>query len=327
MPLNSTDESTLARATGKKARSPHFYSALGLGMFALALWAISRQLQDYRHSDILQGLNHINRANLGGAIALTILSYLAISGYDILAFHYLGSRLEKPKIALAGFVTYAISPSLGFAFITGSALRYRLYASWGVSAIDIARVVVFSNLSLWVGILAIAGLVFTFDPLPLPEAIALPAEALPAMGRIFLGLTAIYLLLCTWVRVPLRVRSQTYYLPSLNVALLQIIVFALDWGFAAAALYCLLNLFAKLSYLKFLSIYVIGMVVGLISAVPGGLGVFETVLLFFLSPFIPNSQTLAVLLVFRSTYYLLPAIAGIGLLGWFEFQQRARAKR
>ena len=139
-------------------------SAISIAILALAIWSIAVQLRDYRLRDVLAGMEGIAAWQLAALFLLTGLSYGAIAGYDILAFRYIRHSLSTIKVAFAGLITYAISPNVGFAFLTGGALRYRLYSPWQVSPREIAEVIVFSNLSLWVGIFAIAGAVFSWAP-------------------------------------------------------------------------------------------------------------------------------------------------------------------
>ena len=100
-------------------------------------------------------------------------------------------------------------------------------------------------------------------------------------------------------------------------------VSGLDWLVAAAVLYVLFPS-EPFSYLNFLGIYILGQMAGLISHVPGGLGVFETVMIYFLSPTLPAPQILASLVVYRVIYYLLPLVAASFLLGVNELRLRRK---
>jgi uncharacterized membrane protein YbhN (UPF0104 family) len=70
----------------------------------------------------------------------------------------------------------------------------------------------------------------------------------------------------------------------------------------------------------------LGQIAGVLSNVPGGLGVFETIILLLLSPSIPSAQLFGALLIYRVVYYLLPLIIAVLLLGAYELRQRAIAK-
>ncbi len=297
-------------------------SILGPVIFGLALWSISIELRGYNFEDLLDGIERIQRSQLLQACLLTWISYAAVSCYDLISFRYIESELAFPKIALAGFITYAISPTVGFPFLTAGALRYRLYSTWGISAGQVAQVILFSNLSLWVGLFSVAGLSLLLTSSPIPEELNIPFSSLRPLGGICVLITVIYLVLCRLTSTPIQFRSYIFHFPSLKIALAQILIFAIDWGAAAVALYSLFSFSFQLSYLEFFGAYVISMVAGMISTIPGGLGVFETIMIFFLSAFLSNPVILGTILIFRLIYYLIPLGIALLLLGGVEIYER-----
>ncbi|MEM9535292.1 MAG: UPF0104 family protein [Cyanobacteria bacterium P01_E01_bin.45] len=299
-------------------------AVLGLAILILAIDTIRLQLQDYSITDILQAMDAIGARQLLEALLLTIGSYTAIATYDILAFRYIRHPLSPLKVALSGLVTYAISPNIGFAFFTGGALRYRLYSAWNVSAIEIAEVTLFSNLSLWVGVCAVAGAVFVVAPIPVPARIAIPLGSLPLLGVVFVALAATYLVLAATLKRSLQVGDRRIRFPSFKLAVSQIAVFAADWGCAAVALFLLLDLPPTVTFPQFFSVYVVGLGLGLLSTVPGGVGVFETVMLLFLSQFAAEPDILGALIVFRCLYYFLPFVLCVTGLGMYELRRSFR---
>lgn len=99
----------------------------------------------------------------------------------------------------------------------------------------------------------------------------------------------------------LRVRPQD--------AIAQIALSVGDLVLVAAALFVCLPHTSAVAYPHVLAIYVLAFVAGMISHVPGGLGVFDAVVLVGLSAHLPADQILAGLLAFRVIYQLIPAIA------------------
>ncbi|WP_030007213.1 lysylphosphatidylglycerol synthase domain-containing protein [Picosynechococcus sp. NKBG042902] len=305
----------------------HFLSGISLVICAVAVGVI---WQEFRRIDwplVWENLNHLSGAQLGLASFFVVCSYGAIANYDLLAFRYLQRTLDAYKIAFTGLITYAISPNVGFAFLSGSMLRYRLYRQWQVSHLEIAQVIAFTNLSLWVGLLPISGIIFTIFEFPLPTGIQLPffAQSLQGFGILCLGISALYVL-GSWVfKKPLQWRNYQFKFPSLKLSLQQVLVFSLDWGFAALALHSLLA--PPLNYPVFFGVYVLAMVAGLVSTIPGGLGIFETVILFFLQDTQPEEVILATLIVFRGLYYLLPFAIAVAALLLFEYRQTRKPKQ
>ncbi len=301
----------------------NFSSLFGLLLLVLSLWAIASELREYNYRDILNSLAAIPKSRLSWAIWLTALGYLVMIGYDILGFSYINRSLSWNKIALTNFISSAFSNTIGFALLTGSAIRYRFYANWGVSAVAIAQVIAFTNYTFWLGMFAVAGLMFVINPLTIPTQLHLPFATVRPIGVIFLLLIAIYLLGSILIKQTLTFRQQEFCFPSLQISLSQIAISSLDWILAAAILYALLPSNTPLSYLDFLGIYLLGMFAGVISNVPGGLGVFETVVLLFISDKISAAAVLGSLLAYRGIYYFLPLLLAAGLLGIYEIKFRS----
>jgi len=89
---------------------------------------------------------------------------------------------------------------------------------------------------------------------------------------------------------------------------------------ASAALYLLLPGDPGTGYPIFAGLFAAALTLGLLSWIPGGIGVFETIMLLAV-PNIPTEKMLASLLVFRVLYYLIPMIVAIGVYGWYEARQ------
>ncbi len=84
--------------------------------------------------------------------------------------------------------------------------------------------------------------------------------------------------------------------------------------------YCLQHLLSL--NLAFFGIYLLAQLAGVVSNVPGGLGVFETVILLLLKSFISSATLFGALLAYRAIYYLLPLCIAVLLLGIYELRQR-----
>ncbi|MGF1935445.1 MAG: lysylphosphatidylglycerol synthase domain-containing protein [Nostoc sp. ChiQUE02] len=301
----------------------NFSTLFGLLLLVLSLWAIANELREYNYRDILNSLAAIPKSRLSWAIWLTVLGYLVMIGYDILGFSYINRSLNWNKIALTSFISSAFSNTIGFALLTGSAIRYRFYANWGVSAVAIAQVIAFANFTFWLGMFAVAGFLFLINPLKIPTQLHLPFATVRPIGVIFLLLVAIYLIGSIFIKQPLTIRGQEFRFPSFKISLAQIAISSLDWILAAAVLYALLPTNISLSYPDFLGIYLLAMFAGVVSNVPGGLGVFETIILLILSSKVSAAAILGSILAYRGVYYFWPLLVASSLLGLYEMRFRA----
>ncbi|BAY39926.1 hypothetical protein NIES2111_43070 [Nostoc sp. NIES-2111] len=295
---------------------------LSLLLLALCIWAIANELRAYNYQDILHSLASIPKRRLSWAIGLTILGYSVMVGYDILGFYYVGHTLSWPKIALTNFISSAFSNTIGFALLTGSAIRYRFYTAWGVPVVALTQIIAFVNFTFWLGMLTLAGLIFLTNPLPIPTQLYLPFSTVRPLSFIFISLLVIYLLGSIFIRQTLTIRGHVFRFPTFLISLTQIAISSLDWVFAAAVLYVILPINFRLSYPDFLGVYLLAMLAAVISNIPGGLGVFETVILLLLSSKISAAAILGSLLAYRGIYYFLPLLLAGGLLSLFEMKHR-----
>jgi phosphatidylglycerol lysyltransferase len=295
---------------------------LSLILFAAAIWLLHHELRTYHFEDILHALDAVSALYLWSASVLTVFSYAVMTCYDVLAIRYVHYRLSYSKIGLASFIGYAFSNNIGMSMIAGASVRYRLYSAWGLSALQITQVVVFCTLTLWLGFFTLGGVVFIIEPLTIPSAIHLPVNSVRAIGVIMLTLMLAYGVATKVRKNPIRIREWEVQLPTLNLFAVQLIIASLDWMLASLVLFVLLAPSAVMSYPAFLGAYLMAQLAGLVSQVPGGLGVFETVIILMLSDRLPANQTIGALLVFRTIYYWLPLVAASLLLGLQEILRK-----
>jgi len=298
-----------------KRLTPFFGPALALALLAAAGWALSSQLAGHSLQEIVESMAYVTERNLWLALGLTAVNFAVLSGYDILALRYIGHPLPLARAAFASFAGNAFSNTIGLSTLAGSSVRYRLYTSWGLTPGEIAKIVVFTTLTLWLGLFSIGGIIFTLRPLPLPDWITLPFHTTRPLGFLLLLPPCIYLLAASRKEPVWRIGKYEMLLPEFKSALLQVVIASLDWALAAAVLYALLPPWVTPNFPLVLGAFLLGQIAGLISQVPGGLGVFESCLIFLLTPRIPAATLLATLVAYRLVYYAAPLAVASALLG------------
>jgi phosphatidylglycerol lysyltransferase len=237
--------------------------------------------------------------------------------------HYTNHWIPIDKIVKSSFISTSISYNIGFNFLTSGSLRYILYSLYGLTLLDIGKIVTFCGLTFWVGISFIGGTVLTFYPLKLPESISVPAIYFKVIGALLLLFLISYFFFCL-TQKSFRIKSHEIHFPKINIAFLQLIVATLDYVLVGCVFFFLLPGYGHVSYLYVLTIFLIAQMIGLISTVPGGLGVFETIMLFMLTPYFHSNDILGTLVVFRIVYYFVPFIVGILLLSHNELNVRKK---
>ncbi len=290
--------------------------------FAGALFLLHRELKGFRYRDVFQFLQSLPSERIVQALCLTAFGYLTLTGYDVLAFRYIGKPISYWKIALASFIGYAFSNALGLPLLTGTPVRLRFYTGWGLSAFEVARVLLFGILTFWLGFLALSGVTFLFAPVPVPPSLHLGVITARPLGVIFLLVVLSYLAATFLWKKPVVWRGVEVTLPKPRLAFLQVADAMLDWAFAAAVLYSLLPESWNITFPQLLGAFLFAQVAGLISQVPAGLGVFETMIMLLLPSELPRGQVLAMLVAFRAVYYFLPLLIAAVLLGSHEVIKR-----
>jgi hypothetical protein len=105
-------------------------------------------------------------------------------------------------------------------------------------------------------------------------------------------------------------------LPGWRMALLQVLLATVDVATTATIFYALLPSAPGLTWLIFLGVYVSSYTAGLAANLPGGIGVFDTAMLFGLSPYLQAPQIVGAIVIFRLFYYIIPLfLAGILFAG------------
>ena len=130
---------------------------LGVGLFTVALLVLDRQLHAHTLAQVTAQLYSIPNGVLLIALGLTIASYVTLTFYDLLALRYVKESLPYYKVSLTSFIAYVFSMDLGLTVLGSSAIRYRLYTLWGLSAGNIAKIVAFSSFTFFVGVLGVGG--------------------------------------------------------------------------------------------------------------------------------------------------------------------------
>jgi phosphatidylglycerol lysyltransferase len=127
-----------------------------------------------------------------------------------------------------------------------------------------------------------------------------------------MGLLLAYVLTTAIRRKPIRIRQWEFPVPPLSLTVGQVVVTCVDLTLAGSVLYVLLPASLGLSFPAVMGIYVLAVIIGLASQVPGGLGVFETAFVHLLPADVPASAVVGSLLAFRGVYFLLPlAVAAL----------------
>ncbi|HEX2147735.1 MAG TPA: YbhN family protein [Pseudorhizobium sp.] len=279
---------------------------LGLGLAAYLLWNI---FSEYSWSDITTSVSEIPTYNLVMALAFTAASYVCLTGFDWCGVRYVKNDLSYPKIGLASFISLGIGQSVGLAGLSSGGLRYRYYAHWGMNTEDVAKIVLLSGVTVGVGLAMLTGIVMFINPSDAAAVLRLSEPVILAIGGVSLLLVVGYLALAKFARAPVRIRKWTFQMPTLRIAVAQVVIGTLNFALVAAALREVMGAASDVSYLKAATAFVLANVAIIVTHAPGGLGVLEATVRHVMG----DQASIGSLVAFRVIYFFIPLAIGIPL--------------
>ncbi len=297
----------------------YLIAAAAIGLAAFLLY---RTLSRYSLDQLVEAVSAVPVPRLLGAAGFAAASYLCLTCFDYLALRYVGKPLPYPKAALASFTALSLGHNIGLAALSSGAVRYRFYSRWGLSTGEVAKVIVFCGITVGLGLLVLGGAALLLRSGLAVEITGLSLPIVIILGIGCLAVPAIYLILAAFVRKTLRIRRWSLEMPPLRLALGQVLIGSINFAFVASCLHQALAAVAEVAYLGVASVYVIANATALVSHVPGGLGVIESVVMYLL----PQKDLIGPLLVFRFVYFLVPLGLGSILFAVTELYYRRRSQ-
>lgn len=306
-------------------------------VLAVALVVLRGELAGTRYHALMRAARAVPPAQVALAGALTAIAYAVLSGYDALALAYVrrhpdvratdarppAVRLALPRVMATSALAYAVSQTLGFAALTGNAVRYRFWSAWGLSPVEVTQAAGFVAATFTAGLATVCGLALAFEPARELSLLGTPPLAGRLVGALLLTASAAYV---AWSAArrgrPVRIRGWAFPVPGPGFATLQLALALVDWAVSASVLWVLLPPTPGLGFLPFVGAFTIAQCAGILSHVPGGLGVFETLLVWLLSPWLSAGQALGTALVYRAVYYLAPFALAVAALGLTEARRQ-----
>ncbi|PLU78450.1 hypothetical protein BMJ19_18805 [Sinorhizobium medicae] len=307
---------------------------------AVAGWLIYRTLSQHSFNEIVGSIMRIPGRHLFAGIGFVFLSYFCLTLFDTLAIRYVGRKLAYPQIAIASFTSLSIGHNVGGAALSSGAIRYRFYSRWGLSAEEIAKVILFCGVTVYsrwglsaeeiakvilfcgvtvgLGLIALAGLCFVVVPADAARLTGLSTSGAFLLGAACIATAVGYVLLACLLRGSVSIFRWSFEMPSVKIAALQVIVGVANFLCVSASLHQLLSAFEEVSFIDTAMAYVGAGVTAIVSHVPGGIGVLEATIAFLLG----SSASLGALIAFRAIYFFLPLPLGLISLSVAELAAR-----
>lgn len=280
----------------------------------VAAYLLYKTLSQYTLADIKTALFAIPLQNLALSLAFAAASYFCLSLFDAMAIRYVGKRLKLWQTGLASFVSLSIGHNVGVAALSSGAVRYRYYSRWGLSAADVALVIMFCGVTVALGLSTLGSAALVLRAQEAAELTGLGNNAIMGLAIAGALFPLLYLVMAGLLRKPVTFRGREWRFPSLKLAILQVIVGTINFAMVAASLDQMLAAFSDANYVKVAAVSIIANVAAIISHIPGGVGVLEATV----SAILPGAESVAAVIAFRVAYYFIPLIGGLLLLGASE---------
>lgn len=301
------------------SRYRFWFTTLGtLFIFSLMAVALYKLTAEVRYDDVLAALQRTNWISIALALLFTLLSFGALTFYDFNALDYIGKRLPPATVALTSIMSYAVGNTVGFGPLSGGAIRLRAYSRMGVSPADIGRVIAFVTIAFGMSLLMVTALAILM--------VAPRVASFVGMNPLLLRLSATAVIVAILSAVAfssfgktIRIGSFSVNLPDSLTASRQFLASAADIAFAGSVLYVLLP-DTSVGWPSFLAIYATAVGIGVLSHVPAGLGVFETVIMAGLGNTISVDQLLSSLVLYRIIYNVLPLVMAVIFTTFIELR-------
>jgi phosphatidylglycerol lysyltransferase len=286
-------------------------------LFLAGIYALYRLLAPLDMKVVLGQIRATPPHLVAGALAATVVGYIALIGYDWSAMRYIGKKVPFGATALGSFLGYSMGNTIGLSAVSGGAVRYRIYSALGLDAYDVAAISTFGAVSYGVGATLIGLIALALDPVSLEGLVALSTATLQTLAWCGVAVIVAVLIWVTQRGGALQIGRFSMRAPTSVETLRQLCITSTDVAMAALVLYLLLPTGA-VPYVNVLAVLAVGTLIGVASHVPGGIGVFESVVLAALPASVPVNDAVTALLLFRLIYFLLPFVLALALLSLTE---------
>ncbi|HEY0234929.1 MAG TPA: lysylphosphatidylglycerol synthase domain-containing protein [Afipia sp.] len=305
--------------------------AISLAIIGFAFYVLYHMLQNLDPDDVIEALGQTEWRTIALAGLCVAAGYFTLTFYDLFALRTIGHADVPYRVAaFAGFTSYSIGHNVGASVLSGGAVRYRIYSSWGLTAIDVAKVCFLAGLTFWLGNAAVLGLGVAYHPEAASSINQLPVSLNRVAALVILVVLVGYVIWVWQKPRPVGRGSWTVVLPGGPLTLLQIVIGIVDLGFCALAMYILMPEEPHVGFVVVAVIFVSATLLGFASHSPGGLGVFDAAMLYGILHFdkqFDKEELLAGMLLFRLLYYIVPFVISVILLTCREIIVGARARR
>ena len=280
---------------------------------ALTAWLLWRGVGEFNLPEVQRTLLDVPTLPALGVAALAALSVAFTGCVDLLIGHWLKLGLRARDYLRLAFVANSLANTLNLSGAVGAGIRLMGLTSQRVELPRAAALIGMQALSLPLGLSLLVVLTLLTSSLPMTSGTAQRIAAFAILTAAALYLPLYFFL--TTRRALMRWLPAEMGMPPLPLKLQLTLISFIDWLLAAATLYaCLYLSGAHVKPGLMLGAFAGATTLGLVSLVPGGLGVFDGLMLLALTEAgYDHAPVVSGLVLFRIAYYLLPLLGSLYL--------------
>lgn len=286
-------------------------------MIALAAWVLADRLESIDFRDVGQQLLAFPTATVLTGLAFSATVYALVGIYEGIAVRIASGRHIRGVAFRTAIIANPLGRAIGLALVSGGALRYRMYASVGLSAREVASIVLLAAMPYFFSVGWLIDLSLLLNAETAAQALRLTSGTVLLLGAIGLAKDIGWLAFVFKRKEPLMIGGQAAPIPTVRDTSIQLGIGLTQISLMTATLYVFMPPELNMSWPAFIAIYCIAFVAGQLSNVPAGLGVLEAALLLML-PQVPPAKLLGAVLAYRAVFEILPLLLALVLFLTFE---------
>jgi len=251
-----------------------------LGIMTFALFLLQELSKDISLKDVQAAVRAYPVSVLVMGFAATCVGYFALSMYDVIIIRGVTDvKLPVAVPMLTGLSCVALSNTLGFSWLWGSAVRFRVYSTFGIDISAVAKLIAMSWVAFFFGLLTLTGVLMIVHANGLSAMTGMTHRAETIFGVIMLVAIIGFFVWTSRERRSLKFGRFRLDLPLARDGLKMTSISIVDLIASSITLYVFMPPDIAQNFVLFFVIFVAAVGLGILSHSPGGLGVFEAILI------------------------------------------------
>lgn len=281
-------------------------SAIKLAIISVVFVLLYKEFRHINIRELFGLLSRLSDWERGALLVMGLSAFMLIILYDFIMAKFFELKLSPKTIFKIGWISAAFNNLIGLGGLSGGTVRVKMYQDAGVEKEKSFDV----SVSIWAATsLGLAFLMLVLSPFL--------TKFHYFYLLILVGLYVPFFLFGQYIPFfsDLPIVRNIFSVKSLSQRFILLAISSFEWLGASVFFGYLLRLYnPDITYPIAICTYIVAMIVGMISFLPGGLGSFELMCVLILGHFGYDTTSLAAsILLYRLIYYIVPWV--IGMLG------------